>query len=72
MKEKAIVDGFIAVPVYTHIDLPDIEEDDLTGSACPYAAKSENQRAKLDSSYNKHMYLLEDLREPITKIFKLD
>lgn len=66
------MDGFIPVPVYTHIRLDSMAEDDLQGSACPYADEAERHLAEHDSSYSKHLDLVDRLREPVAKIFHLD
>ena len=49
-----------------------MEDDDLQGSACPYADEAEKHLAELDSSYSKHLDLVDRLRAPVAKIFHLD
>ena len=66
------MDGFIPVPVYTHVRLDSTDEDDLQGSACPYAEEAEKHLGKLDSSYAEHLDLVDRFREPVAKVFHLN
>ena len=63
---KAIINGFIPVPVYTFKDATlNTENDDLSGEACDFLASSETYMKKLDQYYEPHLELIDRLKEPI-------
>ena len=73
LDDKAIVDGFIGVPVYTFSAHPDkmIESDSLDTVACNYAAEAEKYYSKLDSSYGEHIELVKRLNESVSNALNL-
>lgn len=71
--EKAIVDGFIGVPVYTYMEHPDrmSETDSLDTTACSFAAEAETYLGRKDSSYGKHNELVSRLNESVSNALNL-
>ena len=59
------------MPIYTHITVKDIFDDDFQSSACPYAEKVKADMYNNPNSYSQHNDLLERLREPISRLFQL-
>ena len=67
LKNKAIVDGFVQIPIYNHISYS--SGDEYSEKSCPKAYKIDHLRWGLRKTYIPYLYLIKELREPIKNYF---
>lgn len=69
MSDLALPQGFMQIPVYTHL-LADMD-DDLDLGGCGYVNKVDGYRFPAESTYANVEFLKDDLRAPISAAFNL-
>lgn len=69
LKTRAIVDGFINIPIKVHVS--QTWTDDLTTASCPFVEDVYNQRKPSDFAYEDVMYIKDTMAPFYAEVFNV-